>query len=67
MSLSAEFQAVFRLLVDNRGVTPISCCGDCLFGDWGGGHLRAFAENGRGFNHGHATFAWALGKSLLDS
>ena len=60
----AEVQVVFSLLVDNRGVRPISYCGDCLVVDWGGRYLRTVAENGRGFNHGHATFARALGRSL---
>jgi len=66
MNQRAEVQVVFSLLVDNRGVRPISYCGDCLVVDWGGGHLRTFAENGRGFNHAHATFARALERSLLD-
>ena len=61
----AEVQVVFSLLVDNRGVRPISYCGDCLVVDWGGRYLRTVAENGGGFNHGHATFARALGRSLL--
>lgn len=58
-------QAIFRLLEDSRDVTPISYCGDCLVVDWGGGHLRAVPESGRGSNLGHANFARALGKSLL--
>ena len=57
---------VFRLLVDNRGVTPISYRGGCLVVDWGDGRLRAFTENGRGLNHDHATFDRALERSLLD-
>ncbi len=64
MNPRAEVQVVFSLLVDNRGVTPISYCGDCLVVDWGGGYLRAVPENGRGCNHGHAIFARALGGSL---
>ena len=66
MNPRAEIQAIFRLLIGNRGVTPISYCGDCLIVDWGGGHLSTFTENGRGFNHAHATFARALERSLLD-
>jgi hypothetical protein len=65
MNPRAEVQVVFSLLVDNRGVTPISYWGDCLVVDWGGGRLRAVPGNGRGFNHGRAIFAWALGRSLL--
>ena len=65
MNPRAEVQVVFSLLVDNRGVTPISYCGDCLVVDWGGGYLRAVPENGRGFNHGRAIFARALGRSPL--
>ena len=30
-----EVHAGFRLLVDNRGVTPISYRGGCLVVDWG--------------------------------
>src|SRR6266404_8451486 len=66
MNPRVEIQAIFRLLMGNRGVTPISYCGDCRVVDWGGGHLRTFTENGRGFNHAHATFARALERSLLD-
>ena len=65
MNPRAEVQVVSSLLVDNRGVTPVSYCGDCLVVDWGGRYLRTVAENGRGFNHCHATFARALGRSLL--
>ena len=61
-----DVQAIFRLVVDNRDVTPIGYRGDCLVVDWGGGHLRTFAESARGFNHAHATFARALGRFLLD-
>ena len=57
MNPRAEVQAIIRLVVDNRRVTPISYCCECLAVDWGGGRLRTFAESGRGFNHGHATFA----------
>jgi hypothetical protein len=65
MNPRAEVQAIIRLVVDNRRVTPISYCYECLAVDWGGGRLRTFAESGRGVNHGHATFARALGRSLL--
>ena len=65
MNPRAEVQAIIRLVVDNRRVTPISYCGDCLVVDWGGGYLRAVPENGRGFNRGRATFARALGRSPL--
>ena len=61
-----EDRAVFRLAVDQRGDTPISYCGDCLVVDRGVGHLRAFTENGRGFNHDNAAFDRGLGRSLLD-
>lgn len=57
--------AVFRLLVDNRGVTPISYRGGCPVVDWGDSRLRTFTENGRGLNHDHATFDRALERSLL--
>jgi hypothetical protein len=60
-----EVQATIRLVVDNCCVTPISYCCDCLVVDRGDGRLRTFPEKRRGFNHGHATFARALGKSLL--
>jgi hypothetical protein len=65
MNPRAEDQATIRLVVYNRRVTPISYCYDCLVVDWHGGHLRTFTGRGRGFNRGHATFAWALGSSLL--
>ena len=65
MNPRAEVQVVFSLLVDNRGVTSISYCGDCLVVDWGGGYLRAVLENGRGFNRGRVIFARALGRSPL--
>ena len=65
MNPRAEVQVVFSLFVDNRGVTPISYCGGCLVVDWDGGYLRAVPENGRGFNHGRAIFARALGRSPL--
>jgi len=62
----AAVHAVYRLLVDNRGVTPISYRDGCLVVDWGDGRLHAFTENGRGLNHDHATFDRALERSLLD-
>jgi hypothetical protein len=63
MTPRAEVQVVFSLLVDNRGVTPISYCGGCLVVDRDGGYLRAIPDNGRGFNRGRAIFARALGRS----
>jgi hypothetical protein len=66
MNPRVEIQAIFRLLMGNRVVTPISYCGDCLVVDWGDSRFRTFTENGRGFNHAHATFARALERSLLD-
>jgi hypothetical protein len=65
MNRRAEVQVVFSLLVDNRGVTPISYCGDCLVVDWDGVYLRTVPENGQNFNQRHATFARALLRGLL--
>jgi hypothetical protein len=63
---SAKVKAIFGLLVDNRDVTPIRYCGGPLVVACGGGQLRIFTENGRSFDRPHATFARALGGSLLD-
>ena len=49
MKPRAEVQAIFPLLVDNRGVAPIRYCGDPLVVDWDSGQLRILTENGRSF------------------
>src|SRR5215469_11889934 len=66
MNPRAEVETVFRRVMDNRDVTSISYYCDYLVVDWSGRHLRAFTENGRGFNHDRATFDRTLGRSLLD-
>jgi hypothetical protein len=66
MSARTAVHLVFCLLVDNRGVTPISYRGGCLVVDWGDGRLHTLTENGRGLNHDRTTFGRALDRSLLD-